>query len=872
MKKSWVSLFIVLLFVSPRIWSQSTGRLYGRITDPQGRVVTGAAVLLRGAAAVEKTAVSDRSGKYEFTELGGGPYDIQVTAKGFAPIKQTVMVKEGPMETLDLSLTVQHRMEVVTVTAARSERDAQDTPEPLFVVSRQTIEEKNRANVIETLRELPGVALQSGGPFSTRPIIRGLDGVRVLLLVDGIRFNNSRQRVDHTGGGEAVEAGLIDIGQVESVEIIRGGGSVLYGSDALGGTLNIITKEADRPTTDDWHFGGELNSRYIANGAGLRGDGTLTASHRRWSFRAQQALEHYSPYAAGSPPSPSFLGYFGTAGPGARYRTSDFLDDRKVRGTGLTGRNTTLEGRAFLTDKQSLRLQYMRRQGVHFGIANSTTTVPFSTLDRAALIYQGHSFTPWLTQVSGTLYTQRLHRDLISITDTRLPFIPPNTAPLYSYQESILNPRTTGYDTQAVLVPARRHILTVGTNYFRDHNRDTTVLIQGARNLVLTPEAARALVAQHATRSGLDDAFRQANNAPIVPNGGFRDLGWFAQEEYEVSKRLRLIGGLRYDRFLVRSEVTDNFSVLGGFFDIPELALPRSQAFKSTDGAVTGNFGVIVRPLEALSFSARLGHTFHEPGIFERFNASPNHAIISTTNMVTAPNPDLKPETGWNLDVGVKLRMKRLAAEFNYFNNTFANFIASTPVYINNDPALGQRTVLQPPAITPLYVFRRTNLNRIRLQGFEAQLEVPLEIGRQRMSFAGNLSRQKGDDLRAHVPLDPLYYPAMPLHSVLGLRWDKGIGRRYWAEYNIRMATRADRFPPNSESSFFRRVNLGGFEPGYVVHDVRGGYNIPGEHTTYVITLGLENIGNRFYWETFNISHIPALGRAFTLGLKLKFY
>jgi hemoglobin/transferrin/lactoferrin receptor protein len=594
--------------------------------------------------------------------------------------------------------------------------------------------------------------------------------------------------------------------------------------------------------------------------------------NRQMSFRIQQSFDHYGSYKSGSPLPASFTGYFGQGGSGARYVTSDLLRDRTILNTGVTARGRMAEGQVYLNDNHSLRATYFERGAYHFGYPNSTSTIPKSEFNRGSLSYQGNMITPWLTSVRATVYGQQMNRIGISVTDSSLPFNAATAAPVYSYQQSQIQPSTIGYDAQFVALPHARHLLTFGTSYYHDHSSDTTVLVQGSKTLALTAAAAKALVAANTDKFGFTSAFAAANSKPLCPDGNFSDLAAFAQDEYQATRRLRLTGGVRVDRFVARSFTTSNFAVLGGFYDVPELNLPAGQDFRAVDQAVTGSFGAVVRATNWLAFTTTVGHTFHAPGIYERFNASPNHAIIDTTATVTAPNPELKPETGWNVDTGLKLHTRTFRGEAHYFNNTFTNLITSSPVYINNDPAQGQRTILQAPALNPLYVNQRANIGKARIQGLEAEAEQQVELGRHTFTVAGTAAHQIGDNLVTHVPLDPLYFPCLPFKAQAGLRMDERSRKRYFWEYSTRITTRMDRFAPNSSSNFMRRSVMGGYQPGYVVHDLRAGYTLRREHASYALTVGVENLGNRFYIEPLSVTQTPGMGRTLVSSLRVRFF
>jgi len=127
----------------------------------------------------------------------------------------------------------------VSVTAARSERDAAAVPLRTDTLGSDALDLKSPLSVGDALLQAPGVTPVGSGPMQVRPRLRGLDSTRVLVLVDGERLNNARTATDRAG----TEVGLIDLNTVASLEVASGAGSVLYGTDALSGTINILTHQ-----------------------------------------------------------------------------------------------------------------------------------------------------------------------------------------------------------------------------------------------------------------------------------------------------------------------------------------------------------------------------------------------------------------------------------------------------------------------------------------------------------------------------------------------------------------------------------------------------------------------------------------------------
>jgi hemoglobin/transferrin/lactoferrin receptor protein len=226
----------------------------------------------------------------------------------------------------------------------------------------------------------------------------------------------------------------------------------------------------------------------------------------------------------------------------------------------------------------------------------------------------------------------------------------------------------------------------------------------------------------------------------------------------------------------------------------------------------------------------------------------------------------LRPETGINLDLGAKVRFTRFSGAFTYFRNNYTNFIGNF-----GTPVPGLAPIPNPiPGGVPLAVLQRQNLGRIRMQGIEAEFEAPFRLpDALRSSFVtllGNLSVTRGDDLQANQPVDPFNFPVVPVKAVLGTRWNSATNR-YWMEYRSRIVTTQRRLPPGSLYARPGTARL-----GFTVHDVRGGINFDRERYGVALTLGVENLGNRFYQDLFSLFDAPARGRAFVAGVRLRFF
>ena len=145
----------------------------------------------------------------------------------------------------------------VVVTASRSEQDPFDAPRSIDVVDLEGLQRGNYRSLPQALRELPGTFIQETSPGQGSPYLRGFTAYNNLMLIDGIRLNNSTFRA-----GPNQYWATIDPLSLSRIEVLRGPASTLYGSDAVGGTVQVFTKSASNYAKDGVRYSGALFGRY----------------------------------------------------------------------------------------------------------------------------------------------------------------------------------------------------------------------------------------------------------------------------------------------------------------------------------------------------------------------------------------------------------------------------------------------------------------------------------------------------------------------------------------------------------------------------------------------------------------------------------
>src|SRR5213083_2336583 len=261
-----------LMLLAPVVASGDT--LSGRVVDRDGHAVAGATVVV---VELHRVALTQTDGQFRFPDMPAGSYTVTVRRLGFAPLARQVSVAAST--TLDLTLErTSVWVEPVTVTATRAPLDVLSSPLPTEALSEDRLRRAQNVSLAHALAELPGINALTTGQQIGKPVIRGLAGPRVLVLEDGSRLE------DYSWSDE--DGPSVDARLAQRVEVIRVPASVLYGSDALGGVVNVIPAElpdangGPRMIRTGFEVSGATNNAEVEAAARIEG------ASGAWAWRA----------------------------------------------------------------------------------------------------------------------------------------------------------------------------------------------------------------------------------------------------------------------------------------------------------------------------------------------------------------------------------------------------------------------------------------------------------------------------------------------------------------------------------------------------------------------------------------------------------
>ncbi len=706
--------------------------------------------------------------------------------------------------------------EQTTVTATGHEADVLETATPVTVLGRQEIERRAPDNAADLLREEAGVDVNGVGPNQTRPVIRGQRGLRVLFLADGLRMNNPRRQSDF---GEI--PGLIGIDSVERVEVVRGPASVLYGSDAIGGVLNLITRG---PAGEGLRGGVDLG--YAEAAEGFAGHGAVSGRGERAAFHLDASYRDFDDYEA----------------PDGSFGEITLEESTPVLDTGLT--DDSLAG-TLLYDlgpghQLSFKLSRYRADETGFGLVEpeaigdaSGTRIrilyPFQDFDRYTLGYVGSDVGAALADVvEARLYFQDNERELANDIDV---VVPQEVGELVIAADTLnfTDLETWGTRLEARKGLADRHLLTYGVEGYRDDSFNTDFSTTAITLVLPFPPFEIPIV------EFTDD---RAN----APNAENESWGAFAQAELAATDRFAVTAGARYQSVETRAEPTAGWDIAGLDFD---------------DDATVGSVSLLYQVTEELRLYGSFGTAFRAPNIIERLFNGPTPEGGGFQIL----NPDLDSETSENFDLGVKYRRANALFELTLFRNDIEDGIVQHFLTAEEIAALPPDLQEEIEVTGAGFVVQQRNADRLRYEGLEASVgyRAPWDL-----SLGANYTYLDADRLDSpNPPTGDTYSNKLNAFA----RWEPA-ARPFWVEYRLRHNGDDDLALQPGEPV----PVVGATLPSFTVHVLAGGWTfLERDRQSHELLLRVENATDELYSESSNATFFrPEPGRDVRVTYRLR--
>jgi vitamin B12 transporter len=233
----------VVLLLANLTYGQSYGTITGTVADENGSKISGASLTARARTGLQINSSADAQGNFAFRNLPPGQYLLEVHAPGFAAfVSEEIALDRGQSKHVALALKIAAIRESIVVTAVGTPQRADEVSKVVFTLDKEEIEQRHDLNLAENLRGLPGVRIQQqGSPGALTTIrIRGQRTFDTAILLEGLRV---RDASDIGGSAASLTADLVPVAD-DRVEVLRGAGSSIYGTNAIGGVVNLVPETA----------------------------------------------------------------------------------------------------------------------------------------------------------------------------------------------------------------------------------------------------------------------------------------------------------------------------------------------------------------------------------------------------------------------------------------------------------------------------------------------------------------------------------------------------------------------------------------------------------------------------------------------------
>lgn len=676
MKLRSIVLYIILLY---SIVGQAQHTLSGKIRDKETK--QGMPFASIAIPDLHAYALSDSLGNYYFDKLPAATYQVQISAIGYQTYSRVISVSSATQIDFELSQSTTELAEVV-VTGSSKATEIKKSPVSIVSVNRQYLTTNLSTNIIDAIAKIPGVSAVTTGPNISKPVIRGLGFNRILTLYDGMR-----QEGQQWGDEHGIE---MDNYAFDRIEVIKGPASLMYGSDALAGVVNLIPNQ---PAFEN-KISGNVTTEYQTNNSMIGGSAFVSGSHNgiEWGTRLSQRMaKNFQNPVDGRVYNTAFRetdvnGFFGVHKKwgGSHLRLSLFDNTQEIPDgsrDSLTRRFTKQ-----ITEDDSFRPVVTDSE---------LNTYTISVLHQRVQHYRAYlknSFFFTNSRLDANVGFQRSVRREFSHPE--IPY--QNLAGLY------LQLNTLTYDAK-YFIPEFNHW-------------ETAVGINGMYQV--------------------NDATKGTEF--LIPSYQQFDFGSFLTVKKDFGK-LTLAGGMRYDRRSFNNhELYTKPNPVSGFDEVVTgintvgADKPFSE-YSTTFNGFTGSAGLSYLVSDALALKLNISRGYRAPNISE----ISSNGVHPGTNLYQIGNSQFKPEFSGQIDVGASFTSRNANAGISLFANKIDHYIFNQRLLTNS----GKDSLSYNGGVAyPTYQFQQ---GKILLYGLEANIDFHLV---QQLHFDNSASLIFGDN------------------------------------------------------------------------------------------------------------------------------
>ena len=729
---------------------------------------------------------------------------------------ETQMVSYNQLELASFQLSLAPSllaMDEIIVSANRWKQHTRDIPVKITSISKKDIQLQNPQTAADLLTVSGKVFMQKSQQGGGSPMIRGFATNRLLYAIDGVRMNTAIFR-----GGNIQNVISLDPFAIEKSEVLFGPSSVIYGSDAIGGVMSFQTLTPQFTTEEKPFVTGSAFTRYSSANNEKTGHFDVNVGWKKWASVTSISSNDFGDLKMGSHGPDEYLRPF-------YVQRQNGVDVVVTNDDPLVQKPTAYSQ---INLMQKVRFQPNEKWDFQYGFHFSETS-SYSRYDRH--IRYNSSGLPRYGEFD--YGPQKWIMNNLSISNMQATKLYDELSIRMAHQffeESRIS-RNMNNPNRATRI---EKVNAISVN--ADFTKKTS-----AKNAVFY---GVEFVTNDVNSEGIDEnivtGISQAGPARY-PQAKWNSYGIYINDQYKFSEKMLLQAGLRYNQFVLDAE-----------FDTTFYPFPFTEA-KINDGALTGSLGLVYRPTAKWVISSNVATAFRSPNVDDLgkvFDSEPGSVVV--------PNPDLKAEYAYNVDLNVaKLFGKNVKVDVSAYYTLLENAMVRRDFTLN-----GATEILYDGELSNVQAIQ--NAANAKVYGIQAGIEVKSASG---FYFHGDLNFQKGEEELDNGEKSPSRHAA-PFF---------GIGRLGYANSKLDLQLNAQF---SDEVSYDNLAEEEKGKPEIYAIDSNGNPYSPSWYTlnlksmyklteNFTVTAGLENITDQRY-RPYS-SGIVAPGKNFILALRAKF-
>ncbi len=757
-------------------------------------------------------AVTNHNGQVDISNFKGSE-KIEIRMLGFKTLIKNFEYLEKVHFNLNLKPT-NFNLDEVVISATRWKQTSGNVPSKIISISTKDVAMQNPQTAADLLNISGKVYIQKSQQGGGSPMIRGFATNRLLYSVDGVRMNTAIFR-----SGNIQNVINIDPFAIEHTEVFFGPGSVIYGSDAIGGVMSFETLNPKFTSTKKPFIKGKAVVRTATANNEKTGHFDFNIGWKKWALISSISSWDFDNLRQGSHGPIDYIKPF--------YVKSENNIDEVI-----TQKNPLLQipsAYSQINLMQKIQFKPSENWNFQYGFHYSKTS-NYGRYDRHNRIknnapqYAEWNYGPQSWMMNNLNITQKVNKTYYDQMTLRLA--------LQSFEESRINrtlnkvsrntqiEQVTAYSANLDFEKAltEKNTLFYGFEYVFNDIKSTGFLTNISTDIKLTGPSR-------------------------YPKSNWKSLAVYINDEFKVSDKFTFQSGFRYNQIALNADFSNNLA----FFPFP---FTKSNIH---DGSLTGSVGGVYRPSRSWIISSNIGTAFRSPNVDDL-----GKVFDSGPGALTIPNPNLKAEYAYNLDFGIAKVFKDVVKiDITTYYTSLKNALVLRNFKLN-----GQSSIMYEGELSQVQAIQ--NAAKAYVYGFQAGLEVKFPAG---FSFLSDLNYQKGKEELDNGTVSASRHAA-PLFGTTRLSYkiDK-LNLQLYASYQAERKFEDLAAEEQVKNEIYAKDAQGkNYSPSWYTLNLKSIYTFS---ELFTASAGLENLTDQRY-RPYS-SGISAAGRNFVVSLSAQF-